>query len=264
MSDHQATTSSLIHAARRLGRPSLIDRIDPRVRVVAVVAFSVFVALANRFPVLLAATAASIAAATAARVRPGEAGKRLAGVNGFVLAMILLLPLTTEGQPLLQIGRFIWTREGLLLAGAIALKANAIVLALTALLGSLDISTLGHALSHLRVPEMLIHLLLFTVRYVDVIHREGQRLRAAMKVRGFRPGMSWHTYRAFGYLVGMLLVRSHDRSERIRDAMKCRGFRGRFYLLDHFRFSPLDFWFSLAASIGLVLLGLAEWAWRIP
>jgi len=150
-----------------------------------------------------------------------------------------------------------------LLAGAIALKANAVVLALVALLGSLDISTLGHALSHLRLPDKLIHLMLFTVRYIDVLSREGQRLRAAMKVRAFRPRMNWHTYRACGYLVGMLLVRSHERSERIVAAMKCRGFQGRFYLLDHFQFSPCDLWFSLAAAIGLVLLGLAEWAWRI-
>ena len=32
-------------------------------------------------------------------------------------------------------------------------------------------------------------------------------LRVAMRVRCFRPTMSRHTYRAFGYLVGMLLVR---------------------------------------------------------
>ena len=61
-----------------------------------------------------------------------------------------------------------------------------------------------------------------------------------MKMRGFRPRMNWHTYRTYGYLVGMLLVRSLERSERIVAAMKCRGFRGRFYLLDHFAFSSAD------------------------
>ena len=82
---------------------------------------------------------------------------------------------------------------------------------------------LGHALGHLHVPRKLAHLLLFTVRYLDVLDREYRRLRAAMKVRSFRPRMSLHTYRAYGYLVGMLLVRSFDRSERMLAAMKCRG-----------------------------------------
>ncbi len=138
-------------------------------------------------------------------------------------------------------------------------RANAIVLALAVLVGSLDVTTLGHALHHLYLPEKLIHLLLFTVRYVGVLQREYGRLRAAMKVRGFRPRMSRHTYRSFGYLVGMLLVRSVDRSERIVAAMKCRGFRGRFFLLDHFAFTRRDLPLAFVSLAVLVLLALAEW-----
>jgi cobalt/nickel transport system permease protein len=260
MPDHDAATPGLTCPARRPGARSPIDRVDPRVRVVAVVAFALLVAVANRFPVLCAAMGAAVVAAAAARLRPADAARHLAGVNGFMLVLILLLPLTTEGHALVECGGLAWTREGLVLAGAIALKANAIVLLLAALLGTLDMSTLGHALSHLRVPDKLIHLMLFTVRYIDVLARESQRLRAAMKVRAFRPRMNWHTYRSYGHLAGMLLVRGHERSQRIVAAMKCRGFQGRFHLLDHFQASARDLWFSLAAAIVLALLGLAEWA----
>jgi cobalt/nickel transport system permease protein len=80
-------------------------------------------------------------------------------------------------------------------------------------------------------------------------------------VRGFRPGVNRHTYRSFGYLAGMLLVRSLDRSERIVAAMKCRGFRGRFYLLDHFAFSPArDVPFGIAATLAVLALAWLEWA----
>ena len=250
---------SLLNSARLTHGRSWIDHVDPRVRVLTAAAFSVLVALSLRFPVLGAALAAALVAAVAAGLRPLEVLKRLAGVNVFILVLLLLLPLGAHGTPLVQWGPLTWTREGLLLAARIALKANAIVLSLVVLLGSLEVSTLGHALSHLHVPDKLTHLLLFTVRYVDVLHRESQRLHAAMKMRGFRPRMNWHTYRSYGFLVGMLLVRSMDRSERVVAAMKCRGFRGRFYLLDHFHFSRRDLWFSLAALAGLVLLGLAEW-----
>jgi cobalt/nickel transport system permease protein len=145
------------------------------------------------------------------------------------------------------------------MAATIALKGNAILLLMLVLLGSLDASTLGHALSHLYVPEKLTHLLLLSVRYLDVLHRESLRLRAAMKVRGFRPRMNRHTYRSYGHLVGMLLVRSFDRSERVAAAMKCRGFRGRFYLLDHFAFSPCDVPFSIAAALILFAMVALEW-----
>jgi cobalt/nickel transport system permease protein len=122
------------------------------------------------------------------------------------------------------------------------------------LAGTLEASVLGHALSHLHVPDKLTHLLLLTVRYLEVLQREYLRLEAAMRVRGFRPRISRHTYRSYGYLVGMLLVRSLDRSERVLAAMKCRGFRGRFYLLDHFAFSRRDVPFCVAS--GVVLAGL--------
>jgi cobalt/nickel transport system permease protein len=129
-----------------------------------------------------------------------------------------------------------------------------VVLTLVVLLGTMDAVTLGHTLHHLHVPEKLTHLMLFTVRYLDVLNREYLRLRAAMKARGFRPRFNRHTYRSFGYLVGMLLVRSLDRAERIAAAMKCRGFQGHFFLLDHFAFSRRDVPFCLAALALFVLL----------
>lgn len=238
---------------------SPIDRADPRARVLVATAFSLLVAVGNGFPTLALAAAMSLIAAGAARLRPSVLGKRLLPLNLFMLLLVLVLPWTNDGPMLFRLGSLGYGTEGLLLAARIGLKGNAIVTMLVALLGSLDIITLGHALDHLYVPDKLSHLLLFTVRYLEVFHREYLRLRGAMIVRGFRPGMNLHTYRAFGYLVGMLLVRSVDRSERILAAMKCRGFRGHFYLLDHFVFSASDVWFAGISLASLVVLAAVEW-----
>jgi len=198
---------------------SLIQRVDPRARILTAAALSVAVALASRPLVLGMALGVTVLGAVLARLRPADVLRRLLPLNLFMLMLCLLLPLTTQTAPLASIGPLSISRDGLLLAAAIALKGNAIVLALMVLLGTMETTTLGHALAHLRVPEKLIHLLLLTVRYIDVLRREHLRLVAAMKVRGFRPAMNLHTYRTYGYLVGMLLVRSHDRSQRILAAM---------------------------------------------
>ncbi|MCV6598747.1 MAG: energy-coupling factor transporter transmembrane protein EcfT, partial [Mangrovicoccus sp.] len=105
----------------------------------------------------------------------------------------------------------------------------------------------------LRCPETLVHLLMFTIRYIDVLRAEYLRLRAAMKVRGFRPGTNWHSYRSLGYLVGMMLVRAIERSERILGAMKCRGFSGQLLLLQDFALTRRDHVFAA----GLLLLCMA-------
>ncbi len=221
--------------------------------------FSIVVAVAQRFPTLAVALAAAVAAAVLARISPRAVLRRLVPLNAFMLLVLVLVPLEVEGSPLATLGPLAFSREGLAVAARIVLKANAIILALAVLVGTLDVTTLGHALHHLYLPEKLIHLLLFTVRYVDVLRREYGRLRAAMKVRGFRPRVSRHTYRSLGYLVGMLLVRSVDRAERVEAAMKCRGFRGRFFLLDHFAFTRRDVPFAAASLAVFVLLALAEW-----
>jgi cobalt/nickel transport system permease protein len=234
---------------------SPLDRLDPRLRIVVVVAFAMVVGVANRFDVLLLALGLAMIGLAISRLSPWLVFGRLIPLNIFMLLLFVLVPPFTGDSPLFSIGPVDFSESGVLLAARIAIRGNAIILAMVVLLGRLSVVSMGHALDHLRVPHKLVHLLLFTVRYFDVLRREYSRLAAAMKMRGFRPRMSRHTYRTYGHLIGMLLVRSLERSERIVAAMKCRGFKGRFYLLDHFAFSATDVWFGTAAA--LVLAGLA-------
>jgi cobalt/nickel transport system permease protein len=237
-----------------------LSRVDPRLRVLAAVGLALVVAAAQQFATLGIALAAAVTAVGLSGLPWKDVLRRLLPLEALVLLLVVLLPFTTPGTAQWRSGPLVSSQEGLVLGAKIALKGNAMVLGLVALVGSMDATMLGHALAHLRVPRKLTHLLLLTVRYLDVLHREYRRMRAAMKVRSFRPRLDLHTYRAFGYLIGMLLVRSFDRSERIMAAMKCRGFQGRFYLLDHFAFSGRrDAPFCLVSVALLGLLVFMEW-----
>ncbi len=213
---------------------SWIHRIDPRVRIVFAVIYSLVVALSNRFPVLLTALCISILLICLARLNPKEVGKRLAVVIWFLLLIWVVLPFTFEGEPLYQAGPLIFTRPGVVLSAQITLKATAILLTFMALIATMAVVTLGRALNRLHLPEKIVHLLLMTYRYVFVIEEEYQRLRTAIKIRGFRAGTNIHSYRTYAYLIGMLFVRASVRAERVNQAMRCRGFKGRFYTLDDF------------------------------
>lgn len=243
---------------------SVVHRLDPRIKLVVAIVFSLVVATSQRTPVLAASLVVAVVLALPARLPIRPLLKRLLTLNAFVVMMALLLPLSTPGRPLVELGPLQFTYEGLALSGRIALKSNAIVLAVTVLLSTVEISRLGHAMSHLKIPRKLTHLMLMTVRYIDLLHHEYHRLSTAMKVRGFHAGMNMHTYRSLGNLVGMLLVRSFDRSHRIVAAMKCRGFNGRFYVLDHFRLAPRDVLFAAMAVLvaGGLLLGEYGWPMR--
>jgi cobalt/nickel transport system permease protein len=244
-------------ATEAAGGGGLIGSLDPRARVLAAVVFAAVVVSLDRWQVLVLALGVSLATMVAARMPAGPTLKRMAMMDGFILFMLVMLPFTIPGEAAVTVLGVAASWQGLERAVIIGLKANAVILCLLALVGSMEPTVLGHALSRLRLPENLVHLLLFTVRYIDVIHDEYRRLRVAMKVRGFRPGNNRHTYRSFGYLIGMLLVRALERSERILRAMKCRGFTGRLVLLDSLRYRRRDGGFAvlwLALLTALVTL----------
>jgi cobalt/nickel transport system permease protein len=234
-----------------------VRRLDPRVRIVACVVFAVVVVSLHDFVALAAAVLCACMAMATARMPIAKTLRRMIAMDSFIIFMLVMLPFTVPGDVIFTVFGLPASWQGLYQAIGIALKANAIVLMLMALAGTMESTVLGHALYRLRVPETLVHLLMFTVRYVDVLHQEYQRLRTAMKARGFRPRNSRHTYQTFGYLVGMMLVRALERSERVLAAMKCRGFSGRIYLIDDMRLASRDAWFAtLSLLVVAALAGL--------
>ena len=238
---------------------SIIRRLDPRLRILAALAFSIQVAVSGRLEVLAAALAAAVVLALLTDLPLRPILSRILYLNLFLFVLFLLLPLSTPGESAFRIGSLSWSRAGLGIALAITLKANTIVIAYTALMSTIEPVILGHALHRLMVPAKLVHLFLFTMRYVEVIHHELERLLTAMKVRCFRPRFDKHTFRSYGYMVGMLLVNSLDRSDRIVAAMKCRGFQGRFHVLDKLSYARRDLAFSSGFVIGMLILGFWEW-----
>jgi cobalt/nickel transport system permease protein len=233
--------------------------IDPRLRLLAAVSFAVAVVSLDRWQALVAAIAIAGLAAIAARPSWSTLVRRLLAMDSLMLLVLGSLPFTLPGEPIFRLGGLEASRDGMLQALMIAGRANAILMMLLALLGSLSAVTLGHALHRLHVPEMLVHLLFFTVRYLDLLKNEYGRLRRAMTARAFRPRTDRHTLRSLGWLVGMLLVRSFERAERVLAAMKCRGFTGRMPTFDALRLHPVDGLFGLA---GVAVVGALFWLER--
>ncbi len=241
---------------------SVVHRLDPRGKIVVAALFAVLIAVATTYATALAGLALALFVLVLARLPLRQVLVRLLVVNSFIIFLWAVLPLTYPGDPLWRLGPLSVTRQGVAFTGLITLKSNAIIIALIALVATVPVVTLGQALHRLRFPDKLSHLLLFTYRYIHVFEQEYQRLVQAMKIRGFRPRTDLHTYRSYGYLAAMLLVRSFDRAERVFQAMLCRGFNGTFYSLRTFSWQRRDHLF-LAGSLP-VLAGLLWLEWLKP
>jgi cobalt/nickel transport system permease protein len=235
---------------------SVLHRIDPRIKVLVAATYSGVVAVAADLSTLGLALGLALAWVLWARLSPRAVMGRLLAVNGFVALLWILLPFTHPGTPVFRMGPLTASGEGLAFVTALTLRTNAIVLASMALLGTMSVFDLVHALHHLRVPGQLAQVAFFSFRYVYVIEREYRRLRSAMRIRCFRPRTGLHTYRSFAYLVGMLLVRSYERSQRVHQAMLCRGFQGTFPVYRHFRLERRDLSFGGVMLAAIIVLGL--------
>jgi cobalt/nickel transport system permease protein len=236
---------------------SLVHGLDPRMKLITAFTYAAVVALSSGFPALLAALAVSLVLIVIARLPMRKVLYRLVVVNGLILFLWIFLPFTYQGEAWFAFGPLQASREGIVFAIQITLKCNAILLALIALVATMPVATLGHAMGRLRVPDILIQLFLFTYRYIHVIFQEYDRLRNAMKARGFVPRTNTHTYRSYAYLMGMLLVRSYDRAERIHKAMLCRGFRGKYHTLSQFSVTRGDVAYLMimvSVILGMVLI----------
>lgn len=237
------------------GAVGVIDALDPRTRLLTALVFAVVVVLLDAPLALAVALGLAAGLGIAARLPAGATLRKLAALDGFMVMTLVTLPFTVPGDPWLALAGLPASWEGTRQAIIILLKGNAGVLAVLALVGTMDAVVLGHAMARLGAPDKLVHVYLFTIRYLDVLNREHQRLRTAMKARAFRLRTDRHTWRSFGWLFGMLMVRSIERAERIVAAMRCRGFDGRLRPLREDRgFRRGDRLFALASVAGMALL----------
>jgi cobalt/nickel transport system permease protein len=242
---------------------SLMHGLDPRVKIIVATLFSIVVAVADRTEVLLFALSFSVCCVIVSGLPLAKIMRRLLLVNGFILLLWVLLPFSYPGTTLFSLGPLRATVEGIRYALSITIKSNTIILACIALLGTTPIFTLAHALRHLHVPDKLVQLLFFSYRYIHVIYLEYVRLLSAMKVRCFHPRSDLHTYKAYSHLVGMMLLKSYDRSERVHDAMVCRGFKGKFWILDHFSLKRGDLILFIIMILSIASLGFLQWAKKL-
>lgn len=201
-------------------------RIDSRVRLALAVIASLVIAALNSLPALLwllasGAVGSAIAVLTMeTRWRP--LARRLLAVNGFLVFVWLTLPweLGPDG--------FVWSERGVHLATMITVRANAIALAVGALLAGMDAYAVARAGAALGLPVKFARLMLLMVRYVDVIADTWRRGERAARARGFAPGANRRTLVVLAHLLALLLVHALLRAERVDMALRARAFSGAF------------------------------------
>ncbi len=228
---------------------SFIHKLDPRVKFLTVIPSVFAIAAMKTIAAPIAALIVCLILVILSRLDLKKLIIRLITVNVFIFFLWIFLPFSYPGEAFFQIGNLIATKEGLLHVLSITLKSNAIVLLTIVILGTSEVFSLSHALIHLKLPRKLVLLFFFFYRYITVMHDEYVKMKKAILIRCFKPKSNLHTYKTYAYLIGMLIIRSFERSQRIYNAMLCRGFKNNFPIISHFELKKIDIAFGIAMII---------------
>jgi cobalt/nickel transport system permease protein len=234
-----------------LHRQSVVHRLDPRVKVMAVLfyIFAVGVTPEGVWWAFFVQFGFLLLVILLADLSIFYIIRRSFIAAPFILAA-LALPFTTPGPALFQIPGLEWsiTQTGLIRLGSILFRAWLAVQAAILLGATTRIPDMFWALGGLCFPRLLIGIIRFMYRYLFVLADEASRMLRARASRspkikgGIRPSMIWQG-KVAGSMVGSLFLRSIERSERIYNAMLSRGFDGQMRLLINFQMRMADWVF---------------------
>jgi cobalt/nickel transport system permease protein len=204
---------------------SRVHRAPAHLKIVALVAFMLLVVAtpASWWPAYVGYLLVLVGVIAASAVPPTYIFKRMVVEVPFVV-FALLMPFIATGPQVEVLGVSL-SRSGLLAAATLLVKGTLGVLASLTLAATTEPRDLLAGLERLHVPPLLVQIMGFMIRYLDVVTDEMGRMRVARESRGFTARNVRH-WPILARSSGALFIRSYERGERVHLAMLARGYTG--------------------------------------
>ena len=253
-------------------RPGLLQRLDPRVKLVSLLALVVVAAMATRVTVLLALLALAVALVPASRIGLRRFAARAWTFVPLFTALIMLpavLSVVTPGRAVATVwshgaplpglpATLAVTAPGLLVFARLVLRVTTVVSLSVLLTLTTPWSDLLKALRSIGVPRGLVFVLAVAYRYVFTLVRLVQDMALARTSRLVGRVSAREDRRFLGGAVAAVFGKSQATSEQVYQAMVSRGYTGEARTLQSWRVRRLGLVWSVAVAGGLVVLLLVE------
>jgi cobalt ECF transporter T component CbiQ len=259
-----------ISSADIAAQPGLLQRLDPRVKLVSLIGLLVTVALLHSLPLLVIAYAATLVLAVLSKLKLSFFIKRV-WLFIPIFTGIVVLPATlsviTPGHIVLRL--WTWnghpqgfTEQGLHSAGLIITRvATSISLVVLLTLTTAWVRLLA-ALRTVGVPKIFVLIIGMAYRYLFLLLDTVDDMYTARKARTLRDGRSKEGRRFVSASAGTLFGKAHQISEEVHQAMVARGFAGEARTLETMRLRAIDgAWLVFAIALGAALLWV-DIQWR--
>lgn len=230
---------------------SSIHRWDPRVKIASMLVLIFSIVLLKSLPVALLGLAVSIGILLISRLPFAYVSQGIKWPALFLLPFPLILPLTVDGGRALTLYNISFSIEGFEQGMLMMTRGLAAVVLIYPLFGSSPFNTTIHAMRGLGLPEAVTQIFLFAYRYLFLLREQFQTMSRSLASKGFSKKTDLHTARIMGAALGMLFIRSYERSDRIYKAMVSKGYTGNLPDSERFDMNGFDLFKAL------MVLGLA-------
>ncbi len=255
-------TERALFAEEVARKDGLLQKLDPRVKIIGLLALILDVTLArNLFTILFVfAVAVLVALLSAVPIRT-LASRAWLSALAFTGTITLPVIFITPGDVLFRLPLLGWTITAQGIGSALYLITRVettVTLSLLLVLCTLWTHVLK-ALRVLGVPVIFVVILGMTYRYIFVMLETARNMFEARQSRLVGSLNGAESRRLAAASVGVLLSKSFYLHSEVYLAMQSRGFRGKVYTLDDFAMHRQD-WIALAAF--LLIAALAFWLGR--
>lgn len=241
-------------------RESVVHRLPAEVKLIAMLFFVFIVVLTplGNWWLFSLYVGIILTVIAIAKLPPISVIKRMVIEVPFVIFAILM-PFFSAG-PKVEVFGLALSEPGLAAGIGLLFKGTIGVLSSITLASTTPMRDLLSGLTNLKVPNMLVEIAAFMVRYVDVVVDEMRRMKIARQSRGYlETGLkSWPV---IAKAAGALFIRAYERGERVHLAMLARGYSGKMpsYQIAVARKSDWIIGLVLPLAAALVLIS----SWRL-
>ena len=205
---------------------SPVHRAPAHLKILALLAFMLVVVATPRdaYPVFAAELAVLLGVIAVSRVPVTYLLPRMVVEVPFALFAVLM-PFLAQGPRTEVLGLTV-SEPGLAAGIALLVKGSMGVLASLTLAATTEPQDVLRGLQRLRMPDLVVQIMGFMIRYLDVVTAELSRMMTALRSRGCDPRSPRH-WPVLARSLGALFIRSYERGERVHLAMLSRGYDGR-------------------------------------
>lgn len=252
-------TVSGLDKRKSIHSPIFLKDVDPKVRIIYTLCFSLIVIFCESVSSLSIATGLVVMCTFLSQVSLSIMFIRVFSVQLLLLVVVVMLPFTLPGTPIVQLFSLTITQEGVDSATLILLKNTLLTLNALAIIGTLDILAVVRATAGFRFPYKFRMMIMFMVHTIPLLASDLNRIRLCLAVRSFQVGLHPRTWWYFLLLLEKFFSCVVGRLYNLKAALLYRGGGGKMsYIDDAWSWNVMTIIWSLLSFVSCLAMIIFE------